>query len=159
MDLIKMAPHLATFVDSFITITAFWIAQSRILNLMPGVSTNILWRYRAYFICLILVSIAAVWLSSNPFAKLPLIIYTSLLLVTAIFHVSLLYAALRVKPVEQEYSISCLTISLKKIALAGPACYLMAIAACFINIYFSFLGIITAMFFYLFFMRKHKSGY
>ena len=156
IDLTNMAPHLITFVVSFITIATFWVAQSRILRLKQGISLNIIRQYRAYFICLVLFSVTAVSVSSNPFAKFPLIIYTILLLAIAIIHVSMLYCTL--KSTGGSYSITGVNSSLKKTALVGPVCYLSAIAASFVNVYISFASIIAAIFFYIFFMKNLKSA-
>lgn len=159
INLTKLAPHLGTFAVSFVTISAFWVAQSRIMFLMKEINVQITWQYRAYFVCLVLVSITAVSLSSDPFAKLTLVAFNSFLLLTATFHISLLYTALNLQTQEHAHLISILKPSLKRIALFGPACYLLAIAAIFVNIYTSFSLIIVAMFFYIFFLRAVKLNF
>jgi uncharacterized membrane protein len=154
MDLTKIIPHLATFSVSFATITAFWIAQSRILGFINQVNRPIVWSYGAYFVCLVLVSVSSVSLSSDPFAKPELMVYTTFLLLTAIFHVCLLYSALHTIPSDNDYAASKVKNTLKKTALTGPTCYAMALAACFFCIYTSILIVVAGMFFYIFFMRK-----
>jgi uncharacterized membrane protein len=154
MDLAKLTPHLATFSVSFVTIAAFWIAQNRLFNFIRKLNRIIVWSYSAYFVCLVLVSVSAVSLSSDPFAKPVLMVYTSFLLLTAILHRFLLYAALQTIPSDKVHLTNKLKNTLKKIGLAGPACYITALAACFVNIYISFLAIIAAIFFYMFFLRK-----
>jgi uncharacterized membrane protein len=152
----QCVPHLAVFVFTFLMISVFWTAQSKIISLIakPLLIKKVVWVTHLYFFFLLLLPLSAGLMAGNPYLPASIVIYSFNLLVISLTHLLLLNSALKYNYRGHQQLSRKIQKSLNKLAIVGPCCYAIAIGVCYINAYVSFIAIIAAPLSYGFLLNK-----
>jgi uncharacterized membrane protein len=154
--LLHLAPHLLTFIFSFLVIGVFWIAHHRIFSFVNIPDSTLLWINNVYLLFIALTPFPASILSENPFLPTAILAYTITLFIIAMLHFILLEYILRNKHLKHPALTPEIYKSAQRNAIVGPICYILAGVGAFVNVYISFFFIVGSMFFYIFFAGKGK---
>ena len=152
----QVVPHLVIFGFSFLMICLFWVAQSNIMDLItrPVLTKKIVWLSRLYFFFLVLLPLSSKLIANNPYLPASILLYSCNLLVISVLHLLLFNSALKIGFRNHRRLTDKIRLSLKKMAFAGPALYIISIGVSYINAYVSFIAIIAALCFYAFLLNK-----
>jgi uncharacterized membrane protein len=154
--LFKAGPHVITFAFTFLVVGIFWVAHQRIFRFVKALDSPLIWLNIFYLLFIVTIPLPAAVLSANPFLPTAIIFYSASLFIVGGMHFLLLGYIYRRPHIKLESLTPEVYHLMRKIALVGPICYMLAAAVSFINVYISFFILIAVIVFYIFMIRKSK---
>ena len=147
-------PNILTFIYSFLVVGIFWVGHLRIFSLVKAINHYLLWTNIFYLLTVAVIPFAAALISKHPSFPTAIIFYCVVLFICGIQHVILLNYLERNPDLMEKIPGKSFFSRSKAIALVGPVCYLIACLCSIVFVWASFLFIITALVFYIFFLPE-----
>lgn len=126
-----LLPVMSSYVISFLFVGVYWVNHHHFLHTVHKVNGAILWANIHLLFWLSIVPVATDWMGETHFAKVPVAVYSALLLCCGTaFTILEYYVQQKNKPSEQ--LINALKLAHRK-SIFSIFCYLVALGFAFIN--------------------------
>jgi uncharacterized membrane protein len=140
-NLIALAPNLAVYVMSFLTLGIFWVGQQTQLNLLQRADRNLAWLHLGFLFCVTLMPFSTELIGSFIQYRIALLIYWGNILLLGTALLCTWRYAVRAGLVDKDLPIIAHKGVERRILIA-QALYAFGAALCVINTYWS-LGFIV----------------
>jgi uncharacterized membrane protein len=152
--LLTMVPHVLTYIFTFLVVGVFWVGHHRIFTFVRILDTGMLWLNIIYLLFVAILPFPAAILSENPFQPTAIILYCVSLTLIASMHFLFMAYIMRHKEMKDDILTAEVYRSGIRNAVLGPLIYLAAAAMSFVSVYISFVLIVLALVFYIFFAGR-----
>jgi uncharacterized membrane protein len=149
-------PNIFTFLFSFLVIGVFWVAHHRIFAFVKVVDSTLLWMNVFYLMFVAIIPFPAGLLAKYPSLPAAILVYACTLFTVSVMHLVLLRHIYQSDKLKEGLFKPDIYRSSLKLALVGPVCYVAAAIFSHADHYISFILILCALIFYIFFAGKSK---
>jgi len=140
-NLLALAPHLAVYVMSFLTLGIFWVGQQTQLNLLTRSDRNLAWLHLGFLFCVTLMPFSTELIGTFIQYRLALLIYWGNILLLGVALLCTWRYALHAQLVDKDLPIVTHRGVERRIILA-QFLYALGAALCIINTYWSLVFIV-----------------
>jgi uncharacterized membrane protein len=131
--LLAIAPHILSYMVSFIIVIIYWINHHHLFDILRGSNRGILWFNSLFLMIVSFIPFPTTLIGTYPHQKVAAIFYGCVMLIAAIaFSLLRWYATIRTDMVKKEIPKEFFVMAMKR-SLRGPLMYSIATATAFVS--------------------------